>query len=340
MSDSKYKDRQYLSQYDLDVELFERFNLKVLDVIPVRKIYIIITDKGNKVLKRIDYSIEELKNIYEGIKYIKNSFDRVIDFMETKEGEIYCKWQEDIYCVMDLVQGRECEYSNPVDIVIASKGIAELHKASEGYRPLIAEKNVCGNTIESFERRLEEMAFFKSIALLCKIKTKFDEIFLKNYDYYENKIKESISILKKSQFYKICSQEDKVVLCHHDLANHNILINNEKAYFVDFDYSIVDLRVHDLCNFISKAIKEYAYDIDRAKTIIMEYGKINSVEKDELTILYGMLTFPQDFFSISRDYYTRRKLWTEDTFISRLERKVSYKADYEEFLREFRACIS
>ena len=69
---------------------------------------------------------------------------------------------------------------------------------------------------------------------------------------YIDEIKDSIDMLDKAGYYKLCSEDDKVVICHNDLAYHNILINNGEAYFIDFDYVIIDLKVHDLCNFISR----------------------------------------------------------------------------------------
>jgi CotS family spore coat protein len=121
------------------------------------------------------------------------------------------------------------------------------------------------------------------------------------------------------------------------LAHHNILINEDLAYFVDFDYSIIDLKVHDLCNFISKAIKNFAFDIDKAASILTDYQNKNTIDNRELEVLYGMLYFPEDFYSISRDYYTRRKDWEEEVFLDRLVKKVSYKEDRSEFLEEFKS---
>lgn len=330
-----YNDKKFLAKYDLCMELFDRFNLKVYDVIPVRSVFLICTDKGEKVLKKVNYTIEELNFINSAMKYIKKHFKRVMDFVETRDGSIYTLWKNDMYCVMDMVEGRECDYCNPVDIAIASNGLGELHKASEGFRSNLSRKYSSGKLIENFKRRLSEMEFFKNIANMHENKSEFDKLFLDNIDFYIEEIKRSIDILEKSPYYRLCSEEDKVVLCHHDLAHHNILINNEEAYFIDFDYSVIDLKVHDLCNFINKVIKNFAFDIEKVDNILSDYVKTNSLDERELMVLYGMLTFPEDFYSISKDYYTRRKDWDEEVFLDRLIRKTDYKCDREEFLEMF-----
>jgi len=346
MLDIRYKDKAYLSKYDLDVNLFSEFDLMVYDVIPVRKVFILNTDKGDKVLKKVNYSINQLEFINYGLEYIKNSnFDRIIKFEKTKSKLIYVPWKEDIYCIMDLVEGRECEYSNPVDVMLTSRAIAELHRASEGlvyqdtFKRLLAgneQRYLCGKIIENYNKKLRELMFFKNIATINENKNEFDYIFLDRVQYYEENIKQSIDILQASEYYNLCNEKDKVVFCHHDLAHHNILINNEKVYFLDFDYAVIDLKVHDICNFTNKAIKDFCYDIEKCHSIINEYISVNPLDNRELKVLYGMLSFPEDFYSISRDYYTRKKQWSEEIFLSRLKKKVEYKKDREEFLEAFK----
>jgi len=346
MLDARYKDRNYLSKFDLDVDLFSEFELVVHDVIPVRKVFILDTDKGDKVLKKISYSISRLGFINYGIEYIKNNnFNRIIEFEKTKNNLIYVLWKDDIYCIMNLVEGRECEYSNPVDVMLTSKALAELHKASgglindEAFGLLLLENQkryLCGRIIEIFNEKLRKLKFFKSIATLYENKNEFDYIFLEHEKYYEENIIESIKILEQSEYHNLCKEKEKIAFCHHDLAHHNVLINKEEVYFIDFDYAVVDLRVHDICNFINKAIKDFGYDTEKCYSILNEYTHINPLDQRELKVLYGFLSFPEDFYSVSRDYYTRKKQWSEEVFLNRLKRKVEYREDREKFLKEFK----
>lgn len=329
------EDKYFLAQYDLDIDLFHKFNLEPYDIYSLRSIFVVNTDKGNKILKKIKYSKEELLFIYEGIKYIGNKFNRVMNFVSTSDENIYTIWNNDIYCMIDLVDGRESDYDNPIDLSIAARGLAELHSAAEGFRGNLCSRCNSGKLINSFRRRLNEMEVFKTVANINEHKGDFDNIFLDKVDYYAEEIKKSIKLLENSAYYKLCGEDDKRVLCHHDLAHHNIIIKNEEAYFIDFDYAIVDLRVHDLCNFIIKGIKNYAFDIEKAKNILKEYEEINPLDKREIAVLYGMLTFPQDFYNIAKDYYTRRKDWSEDTFIDRIRKKTEMEEFRIDFLKEF-----
>jgi CotS family spore coat protein len=331
----RYSEKKYLAKYDLYVDLFSRFNLKAFDVVPLRNVFLISTDKGRKILKKINYSQEDVNFIYLATSYIKQNFEGIMDFVKTKDRNIYTLWKGDMYCMLDLIEGRECEFGNPIDIKIAASALGQLHNAGEGFKYDSKEKNILGRTQDSFIRKLDEINFFKSLANLHEIKSDFDAIFLENVEYYIKEIEKSLKALGSSSYLKLCSEEDKITICHHDLAHHNILINDEKAYFVDFDYAVIDLKVHDLSNFINKAIKNYAFDIERSNSILKNYCTYNTIDKREKEVLYAMLRFPEDFYSISKDYYARRKDWEEEVFVDRLIKKLDFKEDREEFLDNF-----
>jgi CotS family spore coat protein len=335
----RYGEKKYLAKYDLCVEIFDRFDLEISDIVPIRNVYMVSTNRGEKILKRVEYTLDELKFIDEILTYVKNKFPRVVNFVKNKKGDIYTIWEGEMYCIMDMVQGKECNFSNPVDLNTASEGLGEFHLASEGFKSNMNNKYNNGRLIDVFKRRIQEMDFFVNIANIHEKKTEFDEIFIKNSRHYIREIKKSEMLLEKSCYYKLCSEEDKIAVCHHDLAYHNILINDGKAYFVDFDYAIIDLKVHDLCNFINKVIKNFAFDMDKTRLIIKGYCHKNTLSNRELEVLYAMLSFPNDFYTISKDYYTRRKDWEEGVFLDRLKRKVRYKEDRLEFLEEFKDTV-
>ena len=183
------------------------------------------------------------------------------------------------------------------------------------------------------------MNLFKELSLIYSKKSKFNNIVSDNVDFFIEQIKKSIKILENSCYYKLCSIEEKRVFCHHDLAYHNIIINNDKGYFVDFDYAIVDLRVHDLCNFITKWVKSSAYDVEKCSKILEVYNKINPLNSKEIEVLYGMLTFPQEIYNIVKDYYTNNKDWSEKDSVDKLKKKVELEEFKKDFLKDFKGLI-
>ncbi|BDR65874.1 spore coat protein [Clostridium tetani] len=334
-----YSTRNYLAQYDLDSTLFENFKVKPKEVLPLRSVFIISDETGEKILKKVNYTVDELEFIKKGLNYVNRSFNRTINFLETKDNKPYVIWNDSIYCMMNLVEGRESDYSNPMDLIVATEALAELHYAGKGFYSDIQSKNNLGKIIKNFKRKEREMELFKELALIYNNKSKFNNIFIENADYLIDQIKKSIKILENSCYYKLCSMEEKRVFCHHDLAYHNIIINKDKGYFVDFDYAIVDLRVHDLCNFITKWVKSSAYDIEKCSKILEVYNKINPLNGKEIEVLYGMLTFPQEIFGIVKGYYTENKNWSEESSIDKLKKKIDLEEFKEDFLKDFQGFI-
>lgn len=334
-----YSTRNYLAQYDLDSTLFENFNVQPKEVLPLRSVFIITDEDGEKILKKVDYTIDELEFIEKGLNYVNKSFDRTINFLKTKDNKPYVIWNNSIYCMMNLVEGRESEYSNPMDLIIATEGLAELHYAGEGFYSDVQSKNNLGKTIENFRRKQNEMELFKELALIYNNKSEFNNVFIESVNYFIDQMKNSIKILENSCYYKLSSMEEKRVFCHNDLAYHNIIINNDKGYFVDFDYSIVDLRVHDLCNFITKWVKSSAYDIEKCSKILEIYNKIDPLDSMEMEVLYGLITFPQEVFSIVKDYYTENKDWSERSSVDNLKKKLDLEDFREGFLKDFHGFI-
>ncbi|AAO34915.1 spore coat protein [Clostridium tetani] len=334
-----YSTRNYLAQYDLDSTLFENFKVKPKEVLPLRSVFIISDETGEKILKKVNYTVDELEFIKKGLNYVNRSFNRTINFLETKDNKPYVIWNDSIYCMMNLVEGRESDYSNPMDLIVATEALAELHYAGKGFYSDIQSKNNLGKIIKNFKRKEREMELFRELALIYNNKSKFNNIFIENADYLIDKIKKSIKILENSCYYKLCSMEEKRVFCHHDLAYHNIIINKDKGYFVDFDYAIVDLRVHDLCNFITKWVKSSAYDIEKCSKILEVYNKMNPLNGKEIEVLYGMLTFPQEIFSIVKGYYTENKNWSEESSIDKLKKKIDLEEFKEDFLKDFQGFI-
>jgi CotS family spore coat protein len=171
-----------------------------------------------------------------------------------------------------------------------------------------------------------------------EIKSSFDELFLEDVDRYHNQAELSVELLRKSRYQLLCEDVSKNRnICHHDLAYHNMIIGNDgNIYFVDFDFCILDLRIHDIANLMVKAVKHNNWDMERVKNIIDSYCSIDELRMEELETLNAFLTFPQDFYEISRQYYMKSKKWDEEDFLARLQRKSGYYDDRNRMLEGFR----
>jgi CotS family spore coat protein len=339
MDESRYRDKSYLVTYDLTTDIFDGFGVEVIDIIPIRSVYMLYTDKGVKILKRINYPLDELKFINSVVNSIKkDGYDFVVPFMETPNGQYYVKQGEGIYVMLDMIEGREVDFRNVFDIQSAAKALCMLHKSTRGVSDILDTRNNLYKWVDTFKRRIDDLYKFKEIAELHEIKSSFDDIYLSYFDSYFDEARESVKALEDSSYIKLCDEaKENTNICHHDLAYHNILMDSENnIHFVDFDYCIADIRLHDIANLIVKSIKHYRWDIDKALLIIQNYSEIDEITKEELEVLYGFLLFPHDFYEVSRQYYMKTKKWDESDFSSKIGRKAGYYEDRKEFLKNFR----
>lgn len=335
MNKVRYVERKYLCKYDLTEEFFLNIGLEVYDVTPLRKLYILDTNKGKKILKRVEYGVDKIDFIYNSLKYINKTFPNTIQLDEINNKSPYFKWNDDIYILMDVIQGREVAFTNELEVELCGQVLAKYHKSGQGIKEYvenklgieIKHKDIKANfeealkTIEELYKRVIEYSFLGN----------FDRVFIKNYENIKRDIVEAIDVVNKIDIEDIIKKEDSTVLCHNDLAHHNFLINEGVVTLLDFDYSKIDLRAYDVEDFLVKSIKNAAYDIDKGINALKAYNDSIKLDKNELVLILGLITFPKEIYTLVRDYYFKRKDWDEESFLS----KIGYKIDNEVYRKEF-----
>lgn len=343
MNRIKYSEKEYLCDYDLSLNFFNAAGIKVNDIIPLRKVFVLSTDEGNKILKKVNYSVEKIEFISESLDYLKKKYKNIISYNKLKNNLNYIKWKDDIYIVMDILDGREASFSNPVEIELCANNIALMHNASKGLIAYLNDKYNKDFIDDSFKikikKALDELEYMKSIASRYKYKNEFDNFFLDNVDKYIDDIKYVEEDLDKSSYDNLRKNYDNITICHNDLAYHNFLIKNSEVSIIDFDYMTLDLRVCDISDFLLKAIKNSAFDMDKMILAIDSYEKSSILMKEEKELIYIYLKFPKDFYSITRDYYFKRKKWDYDVYLNRLCNKLDNDFFRQEFMNEYKKMI-
>ena len=57
----KYEDKKFLCKYDLSKNFFDKLGLDILDITPLRKLYILNTTSGKKILKKVYFGIKKFR---------------------------------------------------------------------------------------------------------------------------------------------------------------------------------------------------------------------------------------------------------------------------------------
>jgi CotS family spore coat protein len=322
----------------LDLAL-QQFGLTQKTSWRVRSAYYLETDEGPLFLKRWKFGEEDLRFIDSAHTHlIEKGFASVLPYLRTRDGSLCAQVERETFVLTRWVTARESDYSNPSDLKKATELLAELHLAARGFRPGSPDRRIeLGNWPETFAHRLREMDLFGNVATGRPRPTTFDRKYRAGTDYFLDQGRRAIRMIEASPYARLVEEAKKSGgLCHHDYAHHNVLLTDEgRVYLVDWDYSICDLRIHDLASLIIRNIKSSNWDQDLAESILETYHRRFPLEPDELKVMAAFLTWPQDYWQIGVQYYLEDKLWTEKGFHRRLDRNFANQQVREEFLEWF-----
>lgn len=340
MDENRQLEREFLGEYDLDARLFETMGLKVKQIIPVRSVYRIATDKGFFCLKKLRFPMEDMNFIFEAVEHLESKgFRNIFRIVRQQNGDSFAIFKGEKYFLTQWIDGRECDFLNPMDLEAAIEVLAGLHNAAEGYRPALCPPDRCyyGKWPENFTRRISEMKLIKEQVLAKPEKNDIDAIYLDYVDMCIKDGEEAVLLLDKTDYRSLSEDAaGKGGFIHHDFAHHNILHTFDgRTYVVDFDYSIMDIRVHDVGSLILRNVKKSNWDMDKAFCILESYDRKNPLSSGELKVLAPFFLFPQDFWMISRQYYIERKAWDEEDFVDKMNTKSEYTLMRRKFIEEY-----
>lgn len=342
----RYTNKGALIEYDLDVRLFEAFDLKVSDIVPLKNGYLIYSDRGKMLLKQMDYSDGKLEFINKALEYIGKTYNSYIKPLQTKDESISKVWKGREYIIFELKDNIQCDMGNIDHLKASVKSIANMHKASLGilnyisndYYELLKENSSLTFSIEQEEEAFDKLKKYKEWTSVYVYKNQVDKVFLNYVDYYMNNIKKSLAILKNYSYEDLCRERDKISLCHGDINAGNITLDeNLQAYLMNFHLSTIDLRIKDLCNLVDQEMKYEDFDLTRIQMILSVYNSINSLQSNEIQVIYGFLKFPTEFFEIARDYYEKRNLWEEEVVLDKMLKYINLEDKRERLLEGLRS---
>lgn len=343
----RYPEKNYLIKYDLNTDLFNEIEEEVLDVIPLRKVFILNTKNGRKILKRLEYSKDKIEFVNWCTKNLNERCKSIIKFKEYSDGSCYKVWNNEFYVLMDLIAGREVTFTNPIELKKSVNLCAEMHRHGNDILEDLATKDykkvnllLDRSLIEKYTENINSIESIYNNIIKYKYKNEFDEIFARHAETIMSEMIKAKELLINSSYGNLRSKIDYLTICHNDLAEHNFLINeNSEVNLIDFDYASIDLRVMDVADILLKSIKNVAYDIYKSQTVLSNYNFNNKLSDEEKYLIYILLLYPRDSSNLIINYYYKKKNWEEDVFLNRLKNKIINDVYRREFLNEYKKGI-
>jgi CotS family spore coat protein len=322
------------------IEVLNQFGLELHSSKPIRKIWRVKTDAGFKYLKKSKLSPAELEFIFEALEYLNaRSFPNAPRLALSKNGTPFAKSRGDLYILTDWIFSREVDFGILMDLKQASRFLAKFHLNSQGFSPLI---NLQARTAwlswpSKMEWRLRQMDHFRELALFEEEASEFSRLYLSYFDYYRNQGEIAYEALIRSPYQEVAAGAATAKsFCHHDFSDRNLLrAFDGRLILIDFDYSLLDLRIHDLINLVVRNLKHSNWDLNICRFILKEYHRVAPLTEEEVEVMRILLVWPHDFWQVGLQYYYEKLPWPKERFYKKLEGKIKDRLEREAFLRKF-----
>ncbi|UZQ85738.1 hypothetical protein ODU73_000102 [Thermoclostridium stercorarium] len=113
------------------------YGIRINGIKPYRAGYILETNAGRKYIKACQYTKERILFIHQAKTHlIMNDFRNIDPYCLTMNNQPYIEIDDVPYTMVDLIEGRECEFDDDRDVVKATEALALMHKAAHGFHPV------------------------------------------------------------------------------------------------------------------------------------------------------------------------------------------------------------
>lgn len=328
-----------ISQVKAKVE--QEYDLNIDHIIKIKNVYKIQCADKIYCLKVIKYELGHFWFIVSAMEHLQNrGFQKVPYIILNICNKEFIKLENSYAYLTEWVKARECNYDNPIDVMLATKKLAELHIKSEGFcvKPNMNPRIGWLKWPQIFCTRRNEILDFKKRIENKDVKTEFDIMYLNAMEEELERAEAAVDNLMDADY--VMKMKEEIVnrgFCHHDYAHHNVLIDEEENIsIIDFDYCILDTHLHDLSSLLLRRMKNGKWDMESAEFILSNYDLINSVYQDDIPIMASFMEFPQDFWQVGIQYYWEKQPWGEEFFVNKLLKICQDKDEKQEFINEFR----
>lgn len=226
----------------------------------------------NKYILKI-YNVDEEKQILASIKAQKIIHDNLgfaPDIILNNKGNLVSKFNEQLYCIQEYIKSEKSEtdivrnvaselYMIHNELKKLNKNEYKFEKKDKTYEEI--KKEVLYN-LEILNKQNIDKEVSKQLEVLLNRRLKYLEKYHSEY---------------KPQIYQII---------HGDVRLTNILTNNNKAYFIDFDF----ISNGDLLFEIGSAVMLISnYDLNKANKFLQIYNSLSETENYDKKLIFNNL---------------------------------------------------
>lgn len=326
--------------YELE-SICNKFNVTVRSIHKIKDKYRVV-DYGDNLycLKRTRKGKRKIINSYNLTTQLYNhGFFNIPWYISTPRGNMYISRKDDFFSMVQWINGENEHFKNIDDIIQFSK-LLGLFQNTCGKINLSAYKLPCTTKDwpRLYKHSIMDIEKYKRIIEDKILKSEFDCTYYEQLDYELAMALNCLKILNISPFYNIKHKCERTkTLCYNNICSKDIKKYNNNIFLVDLDNISIDLCIMDLQKFIRYIMnkKEYIWDFNVAKSIIESYTMYNPLSKEDITMMLSFVCFPYRFWKIGRKRYIKHKNYSEEKYMNKLQKIISYRESKEKFFYEY-----
>ncbi|MGM9973736.1 MAG: CotS family spore coat protein [Clostridiaceae bacterium] len=324
-----------LKYYGLEKSYITQIKFK--DTEKQRAVYKI--EEGAKVycLKKVYYTISDLRFIYSSLEWFNRYNINVPKLLPTLGGGRYVSFNNMLFILTPWIEGEKCDYDNISEVTEACRNLAKMHKAAKGFLPIKGSAMRIQKDDISASIKKHYYNIVQSYSEAYNKKDRFSKVFL---EHYSDNL--TLATASRETASAINISNLSLSLCHLDYVNKNILFDkNNSIWVIDFDKCSIDYCAHDLSYFLRRLLKRSntRWNTLLAANCISAYNSINPLSQDDLKYIYAYLCFPQKYWKISRDYYNNLNKCNKNAFTALITKAVENDEYHLQFMRNFKRII-
>ena len=304
-------------------EVYETYDMEVLQTMRGRGSVILKTDKGVRQLKQLDVNESRLNAEYQfKEKLYELGFIYIDRCIKNKQDELisYDRYGN-AYVMRTFFEGREIDVENKDEITAAVKNLAEFHIISKEIFDC-TEGDVHIRFNSDFRKRNQELKRVRNFMTKRKTKKEFEEIFLNNYDFFYKQAADCESKIASEDYMRMTSH---MGYCHGMYNHHSVLVpdgDSKNPATIAFDKFYVGSQLNDLYHFIRKTVEKNNYDFEIMKSILETYNSLCSLTKKDIEYIYILYLYPEKFYKLSNQYINAPKNWISPKMMEKIDKII------------------
>jgi len=262
----------------------------------------------------------------------KEGFPHTGRYQLTKTGQPYISVGRETYVMTKVPKPHnETDFENETEALKAAQALAHFHIAAQSMPQAI---QLSQPLPEIYTRQMKELSQMGKQVRRGSRLSDFDVLFIKHAPQYGEIMQDSINRLAKTNYARLHSKAiSQGSLCHNALKEENLLATNSDTYIINFAEAEIDLQLCDLAALIRRYAQRSSKSIP-INRLLETYSKIAPLPHEAVDIIYALLIFPWAFMKIITQYYSKKRNWTPNGLINRMDTILAERESYEKYVQE------